>query len=130
MSNFLYYQSVSYIPASLAIVILMQFTWISLLLDWLFYRVRPRKIELLTVLLILIGTVLASGIFEQEIQSFSWIGVAFALATSFTYASYIVANSRIKNENCMASEKYLDYDRFGDLYFYRQCQNYYNESAF
>lgn len=98
MSNFLYYQSVSYIPASLAIVILMQFTWISLLLDWLFYQVQPSKIELLTVLLILIGTLFASGVFEQEIQSFSWVGIAFALATSFTYASYIVANSRIKNE--------------------------------
>jgi hypothetical protein len=38
----------------------------------------------LTVLLILIGTLFASGVFEQEIQSFSWVGIAFALATSFT----------------------------------------------
>ena len=43
LTNFFYYESVSYISASLAIVILMQFTWFSLLLEWLIFKSKPSK---------------------------------------------------------------------------------------
>nr|WP_295875505.1 DMT family transporter [uncultured Chitinophaga sp.] len=95
LTNFLYYLSVSYISASLAIVILMQFTWFSLLLEWLIFRQRPGRLELIIVLFILGGTVMAGNLFQAEALSFSWRGMAFALASSFTYAVYIVANSRV-----------------------------------
>lgn len=98
LTNFLYYLSVSYISASLAIVILMQFTWFSLLLEWLIFRQRPGKLELIIVLFILVGTVMAGNLFQAEALSFSWRGMAFALASSFTYAVYIVANSRVGKE--------------------------------
>ncbi|WP_246496656.1 EamA family transporter [Chitinophaga varians] len=95
LTNFLYYQSVSYISASLAIVILMQFTWFSLLLEWLIFRQRPGKPELVTILFILVGTVMAGNLLQAGALSFSWKGIALALASSFTYAVYIVANSRV-----------------------------------
>lgn len=98
LTNFLYYLSVSYISASLAIVILMQFTWFSLLLEWLIFRQRPGRLELAIVLFILVGTVMAGNLFQAEALSFSWRGMAFALASSFTYAVYIVANSRVGKE--------------------------------
>ena len=43
--NYLYYLSVSYIPASIAVIILMQFTWFSLLLEWLIFGRKPSRIE-------------------------------------------------------------------------------------
>ncbi len=95
LTNYLYYQSVSYISASLAIVILMQFTWFSLLLDWTVFGKKPNKSELLTVVFILIGTVMAANLFGEDVQSLSWIGIALALCSSLTYAIYIVANSRV-----------------------------------
>lgn len=95
LTNFLYYLSVSYISASLAIVILMQFTWFSLLLEWLIFRQRPGKPELVTVFFILAGTVMAGNLLEADALSFSWKGMALALASSLTYAVYIVANSRV-----------------------------------
>lgn len=98
LTNFLYYLSVSYISASLAIVILMQFTWFSLLLEWLIFRQRPGRLELVTVLFILAGTVMAGNLLRAEALSFSWRGMFFALASSFTYAVYIVANSRVGTE--------------------------------
>lgn len=94
MTNFLYYQSVSYISASLAIVILMQFTWFSLLLEWIIYTKRPSRLELLTVFFILIGTVMAGNLLETETASFSLKGILLALFSSLTYAVYIVANGR------------------------------------
>lgn len=94
LTNFLYYKSVSYIPASLAIVILMQFTWFSLFLEWLVFGHRPSKAELLTVSLILVGTAMAGGVFNEEEWSFSPKGILLALSSSLTYAVYIVANGR------------------------------------
>lgn len=95
LTNFLYYQSISYISASLAIVLLMQFTWFSLLLEWALFSKKPNKPEFLTAVLILIGTVMAGNLLGWKTRSFSWIGIAFALCSSLTYAIYIVANSRI-----------------------------------
>lgn len=97
LTNFLYYLSVNYISASLSIVILMQFTWFSLLLEWLIFKKRPSRIELLTVIFILIGTVIAGNIFSAEKYSFSLKGVVLALLSSLTYASYIVANGSVGN---------------------------------
>lgn len=95
LTNFLYYESVSYIPASLAIVILMQFTWFSLFLEWLVFTRKPSKPELLTVSFILIGTVMAGNVFEENEWSFSVKGFLLALSASLTYAVYIIANGRI-----------------------------------
>lgn len=94
LTNFLYYKSVQFIPASLAIILLMQFTWFSILLEWIFLRRRPTRTELVTVTVILIGTIMASGIMSTDISSFSIIGVGLALLSSLTYAAYIVANGQ------------------------------------
>lgn len=97
LTNFLYYESVHYISASLSIIILMQFTWFSLLLEWIIFKKSPSAIELFTVVLILIGTVIAGNIFSSEERLFSIKGMVLALLSSLTYASYIVANGRIDN---------------------------------
>ena len=95
LTNFLYYESVQYIPASLAIIILMQFTWLSLLLEWIIFTRKFSRIELLTVFFILIGTVLAGGILEMKEWTFSLKGTILALSASMTYAIYIIANGRV-----------------------------------
>lgn len=95
LTNFLYYESVSYIPASLAIVILMQFTWFSLLLEWIIFTRKPSRFELLTVLFILIGTIMVGKLFETEEWAFSIKGFILTLSSSLTYAIYIIANGRI-----------------------------------
>lgn len=94
LTNFLYYKSVQFIPASLAIILLMQFTWFSLLIEWLFLHRRPTRTELLTVSAILVATVMASGIISTGIKSFSILGVGLALLSSLTYGIYIVANGQ------------------------------------
>lgn len=93
--NFLYYQSVHYISASLAIVILMQFTWISLLLEWIVFARKPSRFELMTVFFILTGTVMAGNLFGEEAQYFSVKGILLALASALAYGMYVVANSRV-----------------------------------
>jgi drug/metabolite transporter (DMT)-like permease len=97
LTTFLYYLSVKYIPASIAIIILMQFTWMTVLLDWYFLKNAPAAKLLITIACILIGTVLATGGIGS-IQALSLKGISIAFASALLYAFYIVANSRAGKE--------------------------------
>jgi drug/metabolite transporter (DMT)-like permease len=94
LTTFVYYVSVRYIPASLAIVLLMQFTWMGMLLDWVVGRRRPTRVQLLASALTGAGTVLASGLAETPWAAVSLPGVGYALLSALLYAVYVVASSR------------------------------------
>ncbi len=100
ISTYLYYLSVQYIPASIAIVLLMQFTWISILIEWIFFRKKPILSEFIITIIILFGTLLASGMTSQKEITLPLKGVGLVFLASLIYAVYIVLNSRIgKNLN-------------------------------
>lgn len=107
LTNYLYYLSVDYISASLAIVILMQFTWFSLFLEWLLFSRKPSRVELVTVVFILIGTIFAGNLWNADSLSFSFYGIFLVLLASLTYAFYIVANSRVGKNNPWQSKSTL-----------------------
>ncbi len=98
LTTFVYYLSVQYISASLAIVILMQFTWMGMLLDWLFSGQKPAFLQLVTTALILVGTLLASGVLRAHVPEIPLTGVLYALASALLYAIYIVANTRVGSQ--------------------------------
>lgn len=101
ISTYLYYLSVHYyIPASFAIVLLMQFTWISILIEWIVFRKKPILSEFIITIIILFGTLLASGLTSQKEITLPLKGVGLVFLASLIYAVYIVLNSRIgKNLN-------------------------------
>lgn len=95
LTTYIYYRSVYYINASLAIVILMQFTWLGVLIEWLCFKVKPQRGHIAIVFIILCGTLMAGGALNKSTQLFSLKGVALALLSSLLYAFYIVANSKV-----------------------------------
>jgi len=97
LTTFLYYLSVKYIPASIAIIILMQFTWITVLLDWFLLKNTPGIRLLISIAGILVGTVLATGGLEAT-TALSFKGSCIAFASALLYAFYIVANSKVTKE--------------------------------
>ncbi|MBO9201012.1 MULTISPECIES: EamA family transporter [Niastella] len=97
LTTFLYYLSVKYIPASIAIIILMQFTWITVLLDWYLLKNTPNARLLIAIGCILIGTILATGGL-QAANDLSFKGIGIAFASALFYAIYIVANSKVGKE--------------------------------
>ncbi|KFF10008.1 EamA family transporter [Flavobacterium hydatis] len=98
ITTFLYYLSVKFIPASIAIVLLMQFTWIGILLEWLLYGKKPLKMELIVTGVVIFGTILASGVNFNEGTSLSLKGVGFVLLASLIYSIYIILNSKTGKE--------------------------------
>ncbi|GEP88486.1 Threonine/homoserine efflux transporter RhtA [Chitinophaga terrae (ex Kim and Jung 2007)] len=93
-SSFVYYLSVVYLPASVAIIILMQFTWIGLLLEWLIYKQAPGRSQLMITVLIILGSGMGSGGISAGAH-LPLKGLALAALSALLYAIYLLANARV-----------------------------------
>jgi len=98
LSAYLYYLGVNLLPASVAIVILMNYTWMCLLIELLFFRKKPTPAQLVSVALVLTGTLLAGGMLNDKLLSLNLGGVAYVLCAAFVYAVSITSSGRIGNE--------------------------------
>ncbi|MBB6238531.1 drug/metabolite transporter (DMT)-like permease [Pedobacter sp. AK013] len=93
-----YYQCVKLVPNSVAIILLMQFIWMSILMEYLIFKKKPTGLQLLAILLVLGGTVLASGMAETSIESMDLKGIGFGLLAALCYAGFLLLSGRIGNE--------------------------------
>jgi len=94
LTTFVYYLSVLYIPASLAVVLLMQFTWMGTLLEWLWFKKKPGRGQIMIIVLILGATVMASGLLNIHTEQIPLKGILYALGSALLYAVYVVASGR------------------------------------
>lgn len=85
LTSVFYYLTVKYIPVSIAIVLLMQTVWIGVLLEMILDRKIPSVKKIISVVIVLIGTVLATNVINTAIE-LDWRGIVLGLlsATSFT----------------------------------------------
>jgi drug/metabolite transporter (DMT)-like permease len=107
LSAYTYYLSVAYIPASLAIVLLMQITWMGLFLEWAVNKNKPSVYEILAVVFILGGTVMASGLTDISASHISLTGVVLALASSVVYSLYILFTAKLGKDVPMQEKSAL-----------------------
>ncbi|ANS75688.1 multidrug transporter [Paenibacillus yonginensis] len=94
ITGLVYYHSLRYIPASLAILLLFQFTWISVLIQAVLKRQRPNKVTLLTLLVLFGGTLLAAGFLEQGLSEFNVWGIAFGLMSAVSYSLFVLFSGK------------------------------------
>ena len=92
---FFYYLSLETTPASIAVVLLFQFTWIGVILESIAERRLPSRTSVTAVLILLIGTLLASGVLGTKL-SLTTIGVCAGLLCAFCYAVFIFLSGRIE----------------------------------
>lgn len=89
-----YGQAVSYMPASIAVVMLFQFTWIGMLFDCIAKKRLPEKIEIISVVLLFCGTIFAAGVIGVDISDIPWQGWAWGMASAIGFASFVTVNSK------------------------------------
>ncbi|WP_103109840.1 EamA family transporter [Brevibacillus reuszeri] len=90
-----YYNALQYIPASIAIVLLFQFTWMGVLAEAVISRQLPNKQTLLSLGLLLVGTILAGGLLETGgLAQFTFIGVIFGLLAAVAYTLFILFSGK------------------------------------
>lgn len=92
-----YYQCVKLLPASVAIILLMQYLWMSMLIELVVFKKKPSRKQLLLLCVILVGTFLAAGIFGDTII-LNLKGVGFGLLAALCYAIFLMTSGRVGND--------------------------------
>lgn len=92
-----YYHAVTILPASIAIILLMQYLWISILIEFLIFKKRPTQLQIIAVLVVLTGTVLAGGILNESIV-LNMKGIIYGLLAATSYSIFLMASGRLGND--------------------------------
>lgn len=98
LTTFFYNSALNVMDASLAIVLLFQFTWMTLLLDVVINRRKPTRYQIVAVILVLCGTVLAVGLKGLDLSSMSMMGVVWGLLSGLTYSGFIFFTGKIETD--------------------------------
>lgn len=89
-----YYQCVQLVPASIAVILLMQYLWISIIVDFLFFKSRPTQLQFFAIILIISGSCLAAGLSAQGVIV-NLKGYLFGLLAAMTYSLFIITSGKV-----------------------------------
>ncbi|MFV0156649.1 EamA family transporter [Empedobacter falsenii] len=130
-TSLFYYLSVQYINVSIAIVLLMQTVWLSILVESILSKKFPSAKKLIAMILVLIGTAMATNLINQDVElnpkGLFW---GFLAACSFTTTMF-TSNSMA---NYLPPYKKSLYMLYGGgiivalFVFFSQLGPYYSES--
>lgn len=95
LTGVLYYQALQTLNASLAIIFLFQFVWIGTLFEWVFYKKKPTNGKLISIVILLIGSVLAAGVVSESGGALSWQGMAWGLLSALTFTTFIFLSGSV-----------------------------------
>lgn len=93
LTGIFYNKSLTYVDASFAIILLLQFTWISFVLQYIFEKKAPGKKNTIATVVILLGSILASGVMASN-GELSLTGIIWGLLSATSFASFIVVSGR------------------------------------
>ncbi len=85
----------SRLPVAVAITLLFQFTWIGLVIQVITTRRPPRLGEIAAALVILAGTVLASGVYRTGISGYDPLGLVCALLSAVSCALFLTLSGKV-----------------------------------
>ena len=83
-TSLFYYIAVQYINVSVAIVLLMQSVWFSVVVESFMTRKLPNTRKIISVIIVLLGTVLATNLINSKIE-LDWKGVFWGLMAAASY---------------------------------------------
>jgi len=94
-TTLMYYQSLNYLDASIAIIILFQFTWMGVLGEWLIDKVRPTRGKIISIILLLIGSLLAVNITDTPLHTIPLQGIVWGLLAAVSFTVFIFVSGRV-----------------------------------
>lgn len=84
-----YYTAVSLLPSSAALTLLFQYVWVSVLIECVREKHPPSMSSVIAIVIVLIGTLFATGIFDGNVGALDPIGVAFGFGSAVFYALFL-----------------------------------------
>lgn len=95
LTSILYFTSLRYIPASVAIVLLFQFAWIGVLVEAVLDRKRPSGEKWLAIFLLFAGTLLTGAGGSGDWRELPMPGLLLGLSSAVSYALYINLSGKV-----------------------------------
>ncbi|KGO93418.1 permease [Flavobacterium subsaxonicum WB 4.1-42 = DSM 21790] len=89
-----YYMSVTYIPVSIAIVLLMQTVWMGVILEWIITKTVPSIKKIIAVAIVLSGTVLAANLSNVDALP-NWQGLVWGLLAAASFTATMFSGNKI-----------------------------------
>ncbi|MDR2238421.1 MAG: DMT family transporter [Chryseobacterium sp.] len=83
-TSLFYYIAVQYIDVSIAIVLLMQSVWFSVVVESFISKKLPNARKVISVIIVLAGTVLATNLMNMDIE-LDWHGIFWGLMAAASY---------------------------------------------
>lgn len=98
LSGLFYYQSLRYLDASIAIIMLFQFSWMGIFAEWFIDRVKPTREKLIAVFVLFFGSLLGANVFSSSLDSLSPMGVFWGILAAMSFTAFIFVSGRVGTE--------------------------------
>ena len=95
-----YFHSLSYLPISLAVVLLIQYSWMGVVIESAVNCRLPSKSKTISCLVIITGTILAGGIIGSSVSlsDMNPVGILLGLSAAFCYALFVFLSGRVSTD--------------------------------
>ena len=98
LTGIFYGFAVEQLPASIAIVLLFQFTWMGVILEAVVERTFPNREKCISIGILFIGTLLAGGVFEPGEGGMTTSGILFGLLAAVSFTLYFFVSGRVATQ--------------------------------
>lgn len=93
-TSIFYYMTVKYVSVSIGIVLLVQAIWMSLVLEMIQSRKRPEFLKVLAIIIILLGTIMATNVFHEDSQ-INWKGIGWGISAAISYTATMYSSNHV-----------------------------------
>lgn len=93
-TSLFYYLAVKYIPVSVGIVLLMQTVWMGVVLEAILTKSFPSARKIVAVLIVLLGTALATNLIGKTIE-LDWRGIMWGMLAAASFTTTMFTSNRV-----------------------------------
>lgn len=96
ITSIFYTYAMSVLPVALALTLLFQFTWIGTVIQVIMTRRPPALSQVISAVIIVFGTVFASGLYATDLSSCNPWGIAAGLLAAVSCASFLALSGQVQ----------------------------------
>ncbi|CAI3937019.1 EamA family transporter [Commensalibacter communis] len=94
LTNSFYFTSLEYVSVAIAAVMLMQSVWITSVLDFIFKKVVPNPIQIISIIVVLVGTIFTANLINTTMV-ISPFGLFLSFMSGVCYAVTIMVTNNL-----------------------------------
>ena len=106
-TSIFYTYAMSVLPVALALTLLFQFTWMGTVIQVIMTRRAPAPSQVASAVIIVFGTVFASGLYTTDLSRCNPWGIAAGLAAAVSCASFLALSGHIQPACSQAQRGFL-----------------------